>query len=216
MPSVFLLMAALSGCGDSPMTTASGGALPATGTGTDAGAMADLQASAAWAEPRCRWLETGAHQLFYSQDTAVLQAAAALGYVELEQIGTGNRTGVPEPAWKVALTDAGRRESAKCGSGSSRSTVFGVPVSGRRFISGRRIAEPDVYNPDQTTFEVQFEWMPTPAGDRVKHVLTDKMTVEQGLATARVVMLYGNRVTNKGPNGWAVRAIQDGRASARR
>ena len=210
------MMAALTGCSDSAATTAGGGASPATSAGTEAGAMADLQASTAWAEPRCRWLETGAHQLFYPQDTAVLQAAAALGYVELEQVGTGNRTGVPEPAWKVALTDVGKRESSTCGRGSSRSTVFGVPVSGRRFISGRRVAEPDMYNPDQTTFEVQFEWVPTPAGDHVKNVLTDKMTVEQGLATARVVMLYGNRVTNKGPNGWAVRAIQDGRATTAR
>ena len=182
-------------------------------TGTDDGAMTDLQASSAWAEPRCRWLETGAHQLFYAQDTAMLQAAAALGYVDLEQVGTGNRIGVVEPAWRVALTEAGRGESAKCGSGSSRATVFGVPVSQRRFVSGRRVAEPDMYNPDQTAFEVQFEWVPTPAGERVKHVLTDKMTVEQGSATARVVMLHGSRATAKGPNGWAVHAIHDNRSS---
>ena len=214
--TLILLIGVAGGCDQTPGTSSNGSALPATSTGTDDGAMTDLQASSAWAAPRCRWLETGAHLLFYPQDTAVLQAAAALGYVELEQVGTGNRIGVVEPAWRVALTEAGRTESAKCGRGSSRSTVFGVPVSERRFVSGRRVAGPDMYNPDQTAFEVQFEWVPTPAGERVKHVLTDKMTVEQGMATARVVMLHGNRAAGKGLNGWAVRAIHDNQTSTRR
>ena len=109
------------------------------------------------------------------------------------------------------MTDAGKAASATCGSGSSKPTVFGVPVSQRRFISAKRTAEPDMYNSNRTIFDVEFEWVPTAAGDRVKHVLTSHMSVEQGLATARVVMLYGNGVTNKGPNGWAVQAIQDNR-----
>jgi hypothetical protein len=58
---------------------------------------------------------------------------------------------------------------------------------------------------------VEFEWVPTAAGDRVKYVLTGNMAVEQGLAKATVVMLYGDRAVGKGPNGWTVQAINDGR-----
>jgi hypothetical protein len=173
--------------------------------------MADLQAASEWTKPRCRWLETGAHILAWPQDTEVLMAARDLGFIEMDQVGTGNRTGTPQPAWRVKLTESGKAESARCGKGSSRATVFGVSVSQRRFIAGKRVKDPDPYNPDQTTFEVQFEWVPTPAGDRVKYVLTDKMAVEQGLATARVVMRYSDRSTRKGSNGWAVQAIHDER-----
>lgn len=185
-------------------------------TGTDEGALSDLQASTAWKAPRCRWLETSAHILLYAQDTEVLMAARDLGYAEVAQVGTGNRIGTPQPAWSVALTEAGKAESATCGKGSERSTVFGVPVSQRRFIKGKRIGEPDMYNPDRTMFEVEFEWTPTPAGDRVKNVLTSHMTVEQGLATAKVAMLYGPSVINKGPGGWAVQAIHDTRVTPAR
>ena len=205
---------ATAGCGsEAASVKTSGGTLPKLATGTDAGAIADLQASTEWTRPRCRWLETGAHLLFYPQDTAVLLAARDLGHAEVEQIGTGNRIGVAEPAWKVKLTDAGKAESARCGSGSSKPSVFGVPVSGRRFISGKRTLEPDMYNPNRTMFDVEFEWVPTAAGDRVKNVLTSHMTVEQGLATARVAMLYGDRAINKGSNGWRVQAIHDTRTT---
>jgi hypothetical protein len=190
--------------------------MPALSTGTDEGAMADLQASPEWVKPRCRWLETGAHRLFYPQDTAVLMAARDLGYADVQEVGTGNRTGTPEPAWGVALTEAGRAESAKCGEGSSRAEVFGVPVSARRFLSGKRTGAPDMYNPNRTMFEVEFEWTPTAAGNQVKYVLTNHMTVEQGLATARVAMLYGPRAANKGSNGWTVQAIHDNRVTPRR
>ena len=72
-----------------------------------------------------------------------------------------------------------------------------------------------MYNPNRTMFEVEFEWTPTPAGNQVKNVLTSHMAVEQGLATARVAMLYGTRVANKGSNGWTVEAIHDSRFTAR-
>ena len=204
------------GCNAAPGTTGAGAALPALSTGTDAGAMADLQASPEWMKPRCRWLETSAHMLFYAQDTAVLMAARDLGYADVQEVGTGNRTGRPEPAWSVALTEAGRAESAKCGEGSSRSEVFGVPVSGRRFLSAKRTGAPDMYTPNRTMFEVEFEWTPTAAGNQVKHVLTSHMAVEQGLATARVAMLHGKAFANKGSNGWAVEAIHDSRFTTRR
>jgi hypothetical protein len=206
------------GCGSEPSAAAAAGSAngPKLLSGSDAGAMADLQSSAKWAAPRCRWLETGAHVLASPQDTAVLEAARDLGFVEMTQVGTGNRTGRVEPAWRIALTDAGKAESAKCGRGSTRSTTFGIPVSQRRFISGKRTAEPDTSNPTRTMFEVEFEWVPTAAGDRVKYVLTGNMAVEQGLAKATVSMLYGNRVVGKGANGWVVNAIHDARFASGR
>ncbi len=107
------------GCGSEPASAgADASKMPKVGTGTDAGALADLQASAKWKEPRCRWLETSAHILFYPQDTEVLKAARDAGYADVEQVGTGNRIGTPEPAWSVALTEAGKAESVKCGKGS--------------------------------------------------------------------------------------------------
>ena len=215
------LVLSCTGCGSEPASAGADANAPAPGmpklhTGSDEGALSDLQASAQWKAPRCRWLETTAHNLFYPQDTAVLMAARDLGYAEVQQVGMGNRIGTPEPAWSVALTEAGKAESARCGRGSERSTVFGVPVSERRFISGKRIGEPDMYNNNRTMFEVAFEWTPTPAGDRVKNVLTSHMTVEQGLATAKVAMLYGPSVFNKLPNGWAVQAIHDSRMTPAR
>jgi hypothetical protein len=173
--------------------------------------MADLQASEEWQKPRCRWGETGAYVLAYPEDTEVLKAARMLGWIDMEEVGTGNRSGRPEPAWKIAMTAAGKAESAKCGEGSMRSTTFGIPVSERRFISGKRTTEPDVYNPTRTVFEVQFEWVPTQAGDIVKYALTERRAIERGLATARVSMLYGERVVRPGSNGWGVQSIIDER-----
>lgn len=216
--SLFVILFGLAlvgtGCGSEPSAesaTANASGMPKLSTGSDEGAMSDLQASADWKRPRCRWLETSAHILFYPQDTEVLMAARDVGYAQVEQVGTGNRIGTPQPAWRVTLTEAGKGASAKCGKGSSRPTVFGVPVSERRFMSGKRTGEPDMYNPNRTVFDVEFEWTPTSAGDRVKPVLTDHMAVEQGLATARVVMLHGDGVINKGANGWAVQSINDSR-----
>ena len=83
--------------GDAVPAAAVAAKFPKLVTGTDAGAFADLQASAEWLDPRCRWLETGAHLLAYPQDTAVLKAARDLGYIEMEQVGMGNRIGTPNP-----------------------------------------------------------------------------------------------------------------------
>ncbi len=202
------------GCGSEPASAAATSA--AAPTGTDEGAMSDLQASAEWKKPRCRWLETSAHIEFYPNDAEVLLAARNLGYVESEQVGMGTRHAKPQPAWKVSLTEAGKAESARCGKGSDRREVFGVSVSERRFISGKRVGEPNKYYPDQATFDVSFEWTPTAAGDLVRNVLTGHMTVEQGLATARVTMTYGRSALNKGPNGWGVQAINDSRMTQAR
>jgi hypothetical protein len=209
----FALLCAACGADSSSEARAAG--VPALKSGSDAGAMADLQASTKWAEPRCRWIETGAHVLAWPQDTEVMMAARDLGYLDMEEVGSGNRTGRREPAWRVQMTAAGRTEAAKCGKGSARSNVFGIPVSQRRFVSGTRTTEPTPYNPDQAMFDVEFEWAPTAAGDRVKSVLTGNMAVEQGPATARLTMSFGDRAAGRGANGWAVASIDDNRFVAR-
>jgi hypothetical protein len=71
------------------------------------------------------------------------------------------------------------------------------------------VKEPDVYNPDRTVFDVSFEWIPTDAGERVKHVLTGKMAVEQGPAQVRVSLKYSDRPIKRGANGWWVDRIDD-------
>jgi hypothetical protein len=179
-------------------------------SGTDESAMADLKVSPEWTLPSCRWLETGAWVLAWPQETAIYEAARDLGYIEMEQAGMGNRVR-PEPAWRIALTEAGKAESARCGRGSSKPEVFGMPVSERKLISGKRYGEPDAYNPDRTLFDVQFEWVPTPVGDRVKHVLTSHMTVQQGVTTAKVALRYGEHLVKKGGNRWWVEQIHERR-----
>jgi hypothetical protein len=195
------------GCGSGPAPGESqeGGAPSASPERRDAGAMADLQASATWSAPRCRWLETGAWILAYPQDTALYRAAHDLGYIEMEEVGQGNRIGVPEPAWRIALTDEGRAEAAKCPA-SSKSTVWGVPVSYRRFTSGTHVGEDAGV---RTVYEVEYDWEPTAVGGKVKHVLTDKMTVEEGTYRTKVYMRKGRDLIAPGPNGWMVVAIDD-------
>ena len=116
----------------------------------------------------------------------------------------GNRIG-----WRVELTEAGKVESAKCGSSFLNQNSFGIPVSTRRFISAKQRPEPNQFTPNQAMFDVEFEWVPTTAGDRVKHALTSQRAIAQGLTTARVAMLYNLRGTPKGANGWTVQAIYD-------
>ena len=43
----------------------------------------------------------------------------------------------------------------------------------------------------------------------VKHVLTDKMAVEQGVSGVKVLMRFGDRLIKKGANGWWVNSIAD-------
>lgn len=173
---------------------------------SDEGAMADLQASRQWQEPRCRWLKTGTWIAAYPQDTAVYRAAADLGYIEMTEVGQVNRIGRPEPAWKIVLTDAGKAESATCSPATPPN--FGVPVSRRQFVSAKRT---EVDYSGYTVFHVDFIWVPTPAGDRVRHELTGNMTVEEG--PARAIARLDNRPRSfpKGPNGWAVIRLDDRR-----
>jgi hypothetical protein len=206
---VLLLVVLGAACGVDSSSKEAPAVAPVLKAGTADGAMADLQASPQWTKPRCRWLETGTWILAYRQETALYEAARDLGYIELAPVGTANRTGTPETAWKVTLTEAGKAQAAACGSGSSRPSVWGLPVSARRFIAGKRVKEPDMFNPDRTIFDVEFEWIPTAAGERVKHVLTDKMAVEQGLAHVQVSLKYGDRLITKGAHGWWVERMDD-------
>ena len=166
--------------------------------------MADLQASAEWTRARCRWLEASANKLYFPQDVEVMKTAADLGYAEVQQMESRGRT-----TWTVTPTEAGKVESAKCGPGNWKGNAFGVPVSVRRFTSANNRPEPNQFTPGQAMFDVEFEWVPTVAGERLKNVLTGQWTVEQGLAKTRVSMLYGIHSGTKGSNGWTVQAIYD-------
>ena len=172
--------------------------------------MADLQASAKWQQPRCRWLQTGSWIVAGPQDAAVYQAASDLGYIEMTEVGRVNRSGTPEPAWRVTLTESGKSESSACS--ASTPPRFGVPVSRRQFVSARRT---DVDHSGYTVFEVDFTWVPTSAGDRVRHVLTGPMAVEEGPGRAIARLDHGPRSFPKGPNGWAVMRLDDLRNDGR-
>lgn len=190
------------GGGDQPKASATDAAATDAGA-TDEGAMADLQASAVWREPRCRWLKSGTWIAAYPQERAVYQAAADLGLIEMREAGQINRTGNPEPAWNIKVTDAGKAEAATCSPATPPN--FGVPVSRRQFVSAKRL---EVNFAGDTPFEVEFIWVPTSVGDRVRHELTGNMAVEQGPAQARASMRRA-RVTTPGANGWAVLRLDD-------
>ena len=146
--------------------------------------MADLEKSERWFRVSCRWLESGAHVNAYPQETAILQAAASLGFIELTQVGTDNRIGKPEPAWRIALTDNGKAEAKTCPP-SSKSTTFGLPVTRSRIISGKYLSTD---NFDRPKYEVDYAWEPTDLGQRVKYELTGNMAVDEGLFRTTVVM----------------------------
>lgn len=197
----------VAGCSSKPTSGVSTEAEVAAASdgGGHAAALADLQASAKWTGPRCRWLETGAWIVAYPQETALYRAASDLGYIEMTEAGQANRTGVPQSAWRIALTDAGKVEAAKC-TGSSRRAVFGVPVSQRKFIAGKFV-ESEPYG--RTVYEVEYAWVPTGVGERVLGVLTDKMAVEEGTYRTKVYLRKGRAANTAAGNGWVVDAIDD-------
>lgn len=180
-------------------------ALPGSSSGRDAGVKAALQASDRWSGARCRWLETGTWILAYSQDTALYRAAHELGYIEMEEVGQGNRIGVPEPAWRIALTEAGKVEAANCPP-QSKPTAWGIPVSWRKLISATYVGQD---NGERTIYEVEYAWVPTAVGEKVKHVLTDKMTVEEGTYRTKVYLRGGPDLIAPGANKWVVLEIND-------
>jgi hypothetical protein len=195
------------GCSSKPAARESEAAAAtpaASGGGGDAGALADLQASPKWSGPRCRWLETGAWVVAYPQDTALYRAAYELSYIEMTEVGRANRIGTPEPAWKISLTDSGKAEAATCPP-TSKPTSWGVPVSRRQFISGKNAGA----SGERTVFDVEYAWVPTDVGVRVKFVLTDKMAVEEGTYRTKVYMRKTRGFTGAGANGWSVDQIDE-------
>jgi|SRR5688572_5318845 len=207
---VLLAALYLAGCNSAPSTlggpvagkVSSATADVRTPETRDAGAMEDLIASEKWTEPRCRWLKTGAWVLAWPQETALYRAAYDAGFIEMVEVGQGNRIGKPEPAWRITLTEKGKTETAECTTPGADN--WGVPVSRRRLISGRYAGED--YG-GRTVFEVDFEWVPTPIGEQVKHELTRYMTVEEGTYRTRVYLYNSRGRIDRGKNGWSVDAI---------
>jgi len=169
----------------------------------DRTAIVDLLASEQFSAPRCRWLKYGAWILAWPQETALYKAANELGYIEMEQAGTDNRIGTPEPAWKITITESGRAEIADC-KVVNGDDDWGVPVSRRKFISAKYVGD-DPGGSGNTTYEVEYEWVPTAVGERVKSVLEGNMAVEEGKYRAQVWL-------RKNPDKWYVDQLHDGAA----
>lgn len=115
-----------------------------------------IESSETWRQPRCRWLETGAWVLAYSDEEKLYRAVSDVGFIELEVVGQGNRYGVAEPAYRVKLREQGITETAECK--SSKPTVWGVSVSRREFISATYTGEAP--NAGLTIYHVVFKWQP--------------------------------------------------------
>lgn len=209
-PLVFaLLPLLLLGCSSQPTTL--GGPVATTASGDDArdsGAMTDLAASPKWSQPSCRWLKHGAYVLAYPQETALYRAAYEVGYIDMQETGTTNRTGTPEPTWRIALTEQGKVVAAECPP-STKPEVWGVPVSRRQLIAGKFVAQAQGHG-QRTTYEVDYTWVPTEVGEKVRHELTGTMQVQEGRYRTKVYLKRGPDFTvNVGPNGWYVDAVDE-------
>ena len=142
LPAAVAVLCIAGACSSGPGGDDQPGASATDAAATDAGAtdeaaMADLQASPKWQQPRCRWLKSGTWIAAYPQERAVYQAAADFRLIEMREAGTINRTGNPEPAWNIKVTDAGKAEAATCSPATPPN--FGVPVSRRQFVSAKRL-----------------------------------------------------------------------------
>ena len=171
----------------------------------DAAALADLKASPKWNEPSCRWLEHGGFVQGSPQEEAIYRAAGQMGFIDLVETGTRwhlNRADAP--TFSVTLTDRGKAETATC-SPTSKPGSWGVPVAKRRYISGKFVAQ-EPYG--RVVYEVDMEWVPTPVGDQVSHVLTRHMTVQSGRYQFKVYMKEGYELGSK-TKGWIIDAMDD-------
>lgn len=171
----------------------------------DSAAVAALIASDKWSAPSCRWLEHGVWVLAYPQETALYRAAAQAGYIRMETAGQDNRTGAPEPAWRITLTEAGKTQAAACGP-TSKPDTWGVTVSRRELISATYVGESPAYAA-RKVYDVEYRWVPTSVGERVKRVLTGTMAVQEGRYRTRVYLLNSPEVID--PSGWYVDQIDD-------
>lgn len=193
----------LSACG--AQEREAGGAAETSPQARDSAAVAALIASDRWSGPSCRWLEHGAWVLAYRSETALLRAAAQVGYIRMEQVGQGNRTGNPEPAWRITLTDAGRAAAATCPP-TSKPDVWGVPVSRRELVSASFVGS-SALNDERMIYDVEYRWVPTRVGERVARALTGTMAVEAGTYRTRVYLLKSPELLD--PSGWAVDQIDE-------
>lgn len=157
-------------------------------------------------DPRCRWLTAGAHQVPSPNEESLYRAALGMAWIDLEEAGKEYKFGRMAPVFHVKLTDRGKEAAATCGKGSS-SQSFGVPVSTRRFGSGKFIKQ-EQYG--RTVYEVDFTWVPTPVGVQVMIDLTGNMAVPEGEYRAKVYMrkMRGTSIAT-GANGWMVDGIDD-------
>ena len=177
-----------------------------TGPADDAGAMADLQTSEKWTDPRCRYVTSGAHEVPSPNEEALYRAAAGMGYLDLTESGQEYKFGRMAPVFNVTVTDRGKEVSASCGPASNNKS-FGVPVSARRFGSGKFVKQ-EPYG--RTVYEVDFTWVPTPVGDQVMISLSGNMAVPVGEYRAKVFMRKMMRTSiATGANGWMVDGIDD-------
>ncbi len=167
----------------------------------DRTAVADLMKSEKFSGPRCRWLKYGAWILAWPSETHLYRAAQEVGIIEMEEVGTDNRTGTPEPAWRITITEAGKNEIADCPKVSPGRNDWGVPVSRRRLISAKYVGEGTRYS-GITLYDVEYEWVPTAVGEKVKAHLTGPMKVEEGKYRAQISL-------KKVPHGWYVDQTND-------
>lgn len=214
LPYIFIVSlaaAAASACSSSAATDAPDTGAAAriaagrTGPADDAGAMVDLQSSEKWINPSCRWLRAEAYVVPSPNEESLYRAASQMGYIDLTETGQQYHLNRMAPVFNVKLTDRGKETSATCGP-TSKATSFGVPVSARRFGSGRFVKQ----ETHRTVYEVDYTWVPTPVGDQVMIALSGHMAVQVGEYRTKVYMRKMRGVSPAtGANGWMVDAIDE-------
>lgn len=155
----------------------------------DRSAMAAIQKSEKFSGARCRWLKHGAHLLAWPSETHLLKAAAEEGIITMVEVGTGNRIGKPEPAWRITITESGKDAIADCKVTGGSGDDWGIPVSRRKLLNAKYVSEGPMYS-GVTIYEAEWQWEPTAVGEKVKHELTDHMKVEEGRYRGKVYLKY--------------------------
>lgn len=204
----------LGGCGPEPESS---GGPPASSTAAvegpdpvrDAGALAAIQASEAWKAPRCRWLSSGAWVAADAQDTALYRAAYDAGLIDMTEGSWDPSLGPGQKAWRIALREAGKAESARC-SPTSSPRGWGVPVSERVFRSGQYVGVDGVPGAsNRWIYEVEFDWVPTAAGERARRDLSGHRALEEGTFSVRVYLRRDPTFIAAGGTEWRVQDIGD-------
>ena len=166
----------------------------------DRTAAADLMRSEKFKTPSCRWLKHGAWIAAWPSEAHLYKAAYEEGIIEMTEAGTENRIGTPEPAWRITITEEGKEQIAEC-KVSRPGNDWGVPVSRRHFLSAKYAGEAGRYS-GLTFYDVEYEWVPTAVGARVKGLLTGPMAIQEGKYRARMTL-------RKTSNGWFLDQTND-------